>query len=57
MRTYLLRNIPDDLWIRVKRRAAQEGRPLRFIVLKLLERYALEGWEGREPGSPTSPRP
>lgn len=49
MRTYLLRNIPDDLWIRVKRRAAREGRPLRFVIVKLLERYARDGWNGNEP--------
>lgn len=41
--TYLLRNIPDELWIRVKRRASRDGRPLRFIILKLLERYASHG--------------
>jgi len=40
---YLVRNIPDDLWIRVKRRAAREGHSLRFIIVKLLERYALKG--------------
>lgn len=44
--TYLLRNIPDELWIRVKRRAASEGRPLRFIILKLLEYYAAHGLNG-----------
>ena len=43
---YLLRTIPDDLWIRVKRQAAKEGRPLRWIILKLLERYAKEGLNG-----------
>lgn len=41
--TYLLRNIPDDLWIRVKRRATREGHPLRFILIKLLERYVAHG--------------
>jgi len=41
--TYLLRNIPDDLWIRVKRRAAREGHPLRFIIIKLLEHYISSG--------------
>lgn len=44
--TYLLRNIPDDLWVRVKRRAEREGRPLRFIILKLLELYASKGLDG-----------
>ena len=41
--TYLLRNIPDDLWIRVKRRAELDGHALRFVILKLLERYASHG--------------
>lgn len=41
--TYLLRNIPDDLWVRVKRRAAKDGHALRFVILKLLERYAIHG--------------
>lgn len=41
--TYLLRNIPDELWIRVKQRATREGHPLRFIILKLLEHYAKNG--------------
>jgi hypothetical protein len=40
---YLVRDIPDDLWIRVKRRAAKEGRSLRFIILKLLGLYADKG--------------
>jgi hypothetical protein len=41
--TYLLRQIPDDLWVLVKRRAAAEGHSLRFIVLKLLEAYVRMG--------------
>ena len=44
--TYLLRNIPDDLWIRVKQRAALEGHPLRFILVALLERYVMDGLSG-----------
>ena len=43
MKFYLVRDIPDDLWIRVKRRAAKEGRSLRWIILKLLGRYADKG--------------
>jgi plasmid stability protein len=41
--TYLLRNIPDDLWVRVRQRAASEGRSLRFVILKLLEHYVRHG--------------
>lgn len=43
MKFYLLRDIPDELWISVKKRAAQEGRNLRYVVLKLLEYYASKG--------------
>lgn len=43
MKFYLVRDIPDDLWVRVKRRAARDGRNLRFIVLRLLESYAKNG--------------
>jgi hypothetical protein len=39
MRFYLLRDIPDDLWIRVRRAAAAEGRTLRAVILRLLTRY------------------
>lgn len=42
--TYLLRNIPDDLWVRVRQRAVREGHSLRFILIKLLERYARHGF-------------
>lgn len=45
MKFYLVRNIPDDLWVRVKRRAAKEGRSLRWILLKLLSRYSDHGVE------------
>lgn len=43
MKFYLLRDIPDELWIRVKKRAAKDGRNLRVIVLRLLEYYAKRG--------------
>ena len=43
MKFYLLRDIPDDLWVRAKRRAAKEGRHLRWIILKLLGFYADKG--------------
>lgn len=41
--TYLLRKIPADIWLRVKKRAATEGRSIRFIIISLLERYARKG--------------
>lgn len=40
MKFYTVRNIPDNLWLRVKRRAASEGHTLRWIILNLLEAYA-----------------
>lgn len=43
---YMLRLKPDDepLWARVKTRAAEEGRPLRFVILALLKAYAERGF-------------
>lgn len=49
--TYLLRNIDSKLWLRVKKRAA--GRPLRRIILDLLEHYATHGL----PGAAEDPHP
>lgn len=43
MKFYLLRDIQDDLWIRVKRRAVREGRHLRWVILRLLGYYADKG--------------
>lgn len=43
MKFYLVRDIPDDLWIKVKRRAAKEGRSLRWIIIRLLTNYASNG--------------
>lgn len=48
-RSYLLREIPDTLWSRVKARAAGEGRSLRYVVLRLLGDYARRGF-AREVG-------
>jgi len=36
--SYMLRDIPEDLWKAVKIKAVQEGRPIRDLVLELLER-------------------
>jgi len=43
MPAYILRNIDPDLWTRVKHRAESEGRPLRWIILTLLDHYARHG--------------
>jgi len=45
---YLLRAVPTTLWLRVKARAAGEGRTVRAVVLRLLERYVREGRRGRK---------
>lgn len=37
--TYLLRDIDDALWRRVKVKAAQEGIPIRDVILRLLKAW------------------
>ncbi len=44
MPSYILRKIDPDLWASVKARAAEEGRPLRFVILALLKAYVLKGF-------------
>jgi hypothetical protein len=43
MAAYILRNIDPELWAKVKRRAAGEGRGLRWVILTLIEYYAEKG--------------
>jgi plasmid stability protein len=40
MMTYLLRNVPSDLWKAVKVRAAQRGETIREAIVRLLRVYA-----------------
>jgi hypothetical protein len=40
MPSYILRNVPPELWDAVKARAEGEGLPLRHIILQLLRAYA-----------------
>lgn len=40
MSAYILRSIDPELWNSVKARATAEGRPLRFVILSLLQLYA-----------------
>lgn len=40
--TYILRDVPEGLWRRVKARATRDGWPLRALILQLLEDFALE---------------
>lgn len=36
---YLLRDIPDDLWRKVKAKAAMKGDSMRDVILRLLTNY------------------
>lgn len=43
MATYLLRNVPDALWERVKARAEADGFDARTVILMLLKHYVAHG--------------
>lgn len=43
MPSYMLRNIEESLWRKVKARAEKDGHPLRWIILTLLTAYANKG--------------
>jgi hypothetical protein len=43
MATYLLRNVPDELWEQVKARAVSDGLDARTVILLLLKHYAEHG--------------
>lgn len=45
MDAYPLRNIPDDLWHRVKVRAMTDQISVRDVILAGLKRYAADGLE------------
>lgn len=40
---YLLREVPGDLWKRVRAKAAREGRSVRFILIEFLRAWVKEG--------------
>lgn len=40
---YIVRKVPNGLWAKVKKRAEKDGHSLRWIIIKLLERYAKHG--------------
>src|SRR4051812_30503848 len=42
MPQYILRDLPEGLWKRVKARAERDGWPLRALILQLLEDFAVE---------------
>lgn len=37
--TYLLRDVPDDLWRKVKAKAALKGESIRDVLVRALETY------------------
>lgn len=37
---YILRDVNDELWKRVKVKAAQDGKPIRTVLIELLTKYA-----------------
>ncbi len=42
-KTFILRKVDDALWAQFKARADQEGRPLRWVVLRLIALYVQKG--------------
>lgn len=42
MPSYIIRDLPEDLWKRVKARAERDAWPLRKLFLQLLEDFASE---------------
>lgn len=43
MADYIIRNVDDALWRKVKARAESEGRSIRWVIVELLKRYAKDG--------------
>ena len=43
MPSFIIRHIDPELWQAVKARAAQEGHPLRWVLLALLREYLTHG--------------
>ena len=43
---YILRDIPPELWKAIKVKAAQDGRPIRTLLLELLERTFMPSKKG-----------
>jgi plasmid stability protein len=48
MPTYLLRDVPDDIWRAAKGRAAIEGRSMRDVLLNALHNYAMAGAQAKQ---------
>ncbi|HAM57564.1 MAG TPA: hypothetical protein DCQ64_19985 [Candidatus Rokubacteria bacterium] len=56
MKNYIIRDMDPGLWVRVKTRAAADDRPLRSIILALLEWYAAHGLPGGKNGGSAAGR-
>jgi len=41
--SFIIRKIDDELWEKVKAQAEKEGRPLRWLLIRLLTVYAAKG--------------
>ena len=48
MPSYILRHIDESIWTPFKARAAQEGRGLKFVLLRLIHLYATVGLDALE---------
>jgi len=40
---YILRHIPTAVWTAFRQRAKEEGRSMKFIMIRLMARWALDG--------------
>jgi hypothetical protein len=41
--TYLLRDVPTEIWRRARSRAVLEGKSIRICIIELLDSWAYEG--------------
>ena len=41
--SYILRDIPPELWKAIKIKAVEQNRPIRELLLELLQDYAKKG--------------
>ncbi len=48
MASFIIRKIDADLWASVKAQSEKEGRPLRWLLIRLLALYAKHGLEALE---------
>lgn len=46
--SFIIRHMDPEMWDKVKAQAAKEGRPLRWMLLRLLTLYASVGLEKLE---------